>query len=146
MTAETAAPDGVPLRQGLFEHDADGGITLLGSRCGGCGTTYFPAHALCVRCFSAQQMRPARLSRQGTVYTYSVVHQSTPEFPTPYVLAYVDLPEGVRVLAQLAEVSPEAVRMGMPVELVAARAKPAQAGTPDVLTFRFRPAREDNHD
>lgn len=141
MTVNAQAPELVPLRPGLFEQDPDGSIVLLGNRCGGCGTTYFPAHALCVRCLSSDQLQPLRLRGRGTVYTYTVVHQSTPEFPTPYVLAYVDLPEGVRVLAQLVDVAPEALRVGLPVEVTGATVQRAEG--PAVLTYRFAPARED---
>lgn len=141
MSVNIQAPGWVPLRPGLLEKDADGGITLLGSRCESCGTTFFPAHVLCVRCLSSEHMQAVRLSRRGTVYTYTVVHQSTPEFPTPYVLAYVDLPEGVRVLAQLSEVSPEAARTGMEVELVGVPVPGGEEGGPEVLTYRFRPVR-----
>jgi len=88
-------------------------------------------------------MRAVRLSRRGIVYTYTVVHQSTPEFPTPYVLAYVDLPEGVRVLAQLSETSPETARTGMEVELVGVSLPGGEEGGPEVLTYRFRPVRGD---
>lgn len=143
MAVATESPEVLPLRAGLFERDAGGAIVLLGSRCEGCGTVYFPPHALCVRCLTAEGLRPITLSRRGTVYTYTVVHQSTPEFPTPYVLAYVDLPEGVRVLSQLTEVAPEQVRIGMAVELV--EAVVPRGDGPPVLTYRFRPAEEVDH-
>lgn len=142
MTLETLGPAWEPLRPGLLERDQDGGVTLLGSRCQACGTAYYPPHAICVRCLDAVHLASLRLSRRGTVYAYSVVYQSTPEFPTPYVLAYVDLPEGVRVLAQLADVAPSTVHTGMAVEVVGTVVQPGANGAPDVIGYRFRPVAE----
>ncbi len=136
------APGWTLLRPGLLERDPDGGVTLLGNRCSDCGTTYFPAHVLCVHCLAAASLVPLRLSRRGTIYTYSVVYQSTPEFPTPYVLAYVDLPDGVRVLSQVEGIAPEAVRTGMAVALVPATVRPGDASTPAVIGYRFRAIEE----
>lgn len=56
---------------------------------------------------------------RGVVYTYTVVHQhGHPYFRsrTPYVVAYIDLDEGFRMLAEV-DVSPDAVHVGMRVEV-----------------------------
>ena len=57
------------------------------------------------------------LSHCGTVYTHTTVYQGLPEFAAPYVLAYVDLPEGVRVLGQVGGVGVEEALCGREVEL-----------------------------
>jgi uncharacterized OB-fold protein len=71
---------------------------------------------VCSRCLT-EELETVPLSSHGTVYTYTVVHQAAPGFEVPYALGYVDLPEGVRVLGQIVGVEPEAVRIGMEVEL-----------------------------
>jgi uncharacterized OB-fold protein len=56
---------------------------------------------------------------RGVVYTYTVVRQNGhPYFRsrTPYVVAYVDLDEGFRMLAEVAA-EPDAVHVGMRVEV-----------------------------
>jgi uncharacterized protein len=78
---------------------------LLGSRCPDCGAHYFPQRRACARCLGDELQRVA-LSTRGVVYTSTVVHQSKLEFPVPYVLAYVDLPEGVRVPGQVTGCDP----------------------------------------
>jgi len=83
-------------------------------------------------------MAAVPLSTRGTLYTYTTVHQSTPAFATPYVLAYADLPEGVRLLAQLVA-APGDVRIGMPVELRVEPVGVNAEGRP-VLGYRFHPA------
>jgi uncharacterized protein len=131
------AGPGVPLRPGLFEVDAGGQLRLLATRCAVCGAHFFPRRRICARCLSST-VGTVHLSTRGTLYTYTTVHQSTPEFTTPYVLAYADLPEGVRLLAQLAA-PPGDVRIGMPVELRVEPVGVTADGRP-VLGYRFHPA------
>ncbi|MFE3453105.1 Zn-ribbon domain-containing OB-fold protein [Nonomuraea sp. NPDC059194] len=60
------------------------------------------------------------VSGDGVVHTFTVVHRSfVPEFRgrEPYVLAWVDLPEGARAFGQVVECPPERVRIGMPVRV-----------------------------
>ncbi len=120
MTASghPAAPaaGAVPFRPGLLELSPDGGGHLVGSRCGGCGATFFPPRRVCSRCLD-DALEPTALSTFGTVHSCTVVHQAAPGFEVPYALAYVDLPEGVRVLGQVEGVAPEEVRIGAAVEL-----------------------------
>ena len=57
-------------------------------------------------------------SGRGTVFSYVVHH--APKVPgrrLPYVVALVELDEGVRVLGELRGVEPDAVRIGQPVEV-----------------------------
>ncbi|WFN92248.1 bifunctional MaoC family dehydratase N-terminal/OB-fold nucleic acid binding domain-containing protein [Gordonia sihwensis] len=54
----------------------------------------------------------------GTVYSYVVHHAPrVPGRELPFVVALVELDEGVRMLGQLRGVDPDAVRIGMPVEV-----------------------------
>ncbi|HEY1651517.1 MAG TPA: OB-fold domain-containing protein [Acidimicrobiales bacterium] len=46
-------------------------------------------------------MTPVDLPREGVVYSWTVVRVAPAGFSTPYALSYVDLPGGVRVLAQI---------------------------------------------
>lgn len=126
----------VPFRPKLMRF-GDGRGVLVGGRCRACGAAYFPAPEVCARC-GGLELEPIDLSRQGVVYTYTVVRQSTPEFQTPYVLVYVDLPEGVRVLGQLVGCEPETVRVGMPVEVVFQEVGKDPQGRP-VIGWRFQP-------
>ncbi len=84
-------------------------------------------------------METVPLSTEGTVYTYTVVHQSTPAFEVPYVLGYVDLAEGVRVLGQITGCDPGDVRIGMPVVLTVEPFGEDEEGR-ELAGYRFRPA------
>ena len=55
-------------------------------------------------------------SGRGTVYSYTVHHHPpVPGKDLPFVVALVELEEGVRVLAELLDASPEEVHIGLPV-------------------------------
>lgn len=59
-------------------------------------------------------------SGRGTVYSFSIVRQSYHPFfraRVPYVVAWVDLEEGPRLLSNVVGVDPDAVTCGMPVEV-----------------------------
>jgi uncharacterized OB-fold protein len=64
-------------------------------------------------------------SGRGSVHSWTVAHHPFhPGFKSelPYVLATVDLEEGVRMIAQLRGVAVADVRVGLPVVLTAERA------------------------
>jgi uncharacterized OB-fold protein len=100
------------LREDLLQFDPP---RLMGSRCEACGTAQFPARDFCPACRADCAQIRLLLSEHGTVFSYTVVHQS-PIGRTPYVLAYVDLVDEVRVLARLEDLEGE-LRIGMPVQL-----------------------------
>ncbi|MGE3245589.1 MAG: Zn-ribbon domain-containing OB-fold protein [Beijerinckiaceae bacterium] len=59
------------------------------------------------------------VSGRGSVYSYTVTHIPMPGFEErgPYALALVELDEGVRILANLVNVDPRDVCIGMRVRL-----------------------------
>jgi uncharacterized OB-fold protein len=113
---------------------------LSGSRCKKCGATYLGTRMACSRCFSAEAMDEVRLSDRGELHVFSIVHQSAPGVPTPYVAAIVDLPEGVSVRCNIAGVEPDPKNLtfGMPVQMVTEKIRTDREGN-DVIAFSFRP-------
>jgi uncharacterized OB-fold protein len=78
-------------------------------------------------------------SGKGSVYSFTVARRPTaPQWvdDAPYVIAIVELDEGVHLTANLVDCSPEAVHIGMRVEAT------YQDVTPGVTLVQFRPARE----
>jgi len=102
-----------PLREGLLQADPP---RLLGSACRACSMRMFPARGFCPACDSDDVETGVALAATGALYSFTVVRQAPGGRPTPYNLAYVDLEDGVRVMAQV-ECAPEALRIGMPVRL-----------------------------
>ena len=105
-------------------------------RCGQCGTLRHYPRALCPRCLS-DRIEWVRSSGRGTVYTFTVTHQNqSPGFrdALPYVMAYVELDECVRLLTNIVGCTPEQVRIGMPVEVI------FEDVTPAVTLPKFKPS------
>jgi uncharacterized OB-fold protein len=97
------------LRDGL----ADNRLEL--PRCTDCGTLIWYPRARCPHCMS-ENLAWEELSGTGTVYSYTVNHRGQGEYAghEPFVIAYVELAEGPRVLAH---VDIADVRVGAPVRL-----------------------------
>lgn len=71
---------------------------LTGSRCTVCGTHYFPPRAHCISCASGPEpTEPVELSGRGRLYSFTNLHLGP---IAPCGVGYVDLEEGVRVLAR----------------------------------------------
>ena len=103
----------------------------------------------CSKCTADGQIEEIKLSDRGTLYVYSIVHQSVPGVPVPYVSAIVDLPEGVSVRCNLVDVEPDPakVEFGMPVEMITRKVRERKEKnaegveeTIDIVAFFFRPS------
>ena len=90
---------------------------LLIQRCSSCGALRHPPGPMCPRCRSTE-WDTLRASGRGRVYSFVVHHHPpVPGFRLPYVVALVELEEGTRLVANLVDVEPGAVVIGMPVEV-----------------------------
>ena len=118
------------------------GAYLVGKQCGGCGAVYLGNRVACSKCTNTGGFKEIRLSDKGSLWVYSIVHQSAPGVPTPYIAAIVDLPEGVSVRCTIVDVepNPEKLPFGMPVQMVTKKVREDKDGN-DVIAFFFRPAR-----
>ena len=88
--------------------------------CASCSTIRFYPRALCPSCLSSKT-EYLRASGRGTVYTFTVTYQNQAagfRDELPYVMAYVELDEGPRILTNVVKTPPDAVTIGMPVEVV----------------------------
>lgn len=104
-------------------------------RCAGCGALRHPPVARCPACGSFDFGFQIARGR-GHVYSFVEVHHpQVPAFDYPLLVALVELEEGTRLVANLACVAPDEVRIGMPVEVVFERTDPELT-----LPF-FRPPR-----
>ena len=92
---------------------------LLLQRCDACGQVQFYPRALCSGCLSSD-LSWQKATGGGTVYSYTVVHRPpTPAFANdvPYVVALIDLDEGVRMMSHVIDCPPEKVFVGQKVQV-----------------------------
>jgi uncharacterized protein len=104
-----------PFREGVFDLDPFG---LRGVRCA-VGHYTFPVRTFCGTCKS-ELVEPVPLSGGGVLHTFTVVRQAPPGVAVPYVLGYVDLPEGCRLMARIEHRPGVEPAIGAPVDLVPA--------------------------
>ncbi len=113
----------VPAIEGWFITDA-----LVGTRCAGCGSYFFPPERVMCRnpACASTELADVELSRRGKVWSFSVNHYAAPapyvgKDPfEPYTVVAVELgAEQMVVLGQLADgVDPAVIKIGDEVEVV----------------------------
>jgi uncharacterized OB-fold protein/acyl dehydratase len=88
---------------------------LLIQRCSNCGTLRHPPRPACGNCRSFE-WDALTASGRGTVYSFVVNHYpQVPAFDYPLVVALIELEEGTRLVANVADIAPDEIAIGMPV-------------------------------
>jgi len=119
MAGATPRPRPQPTEwsEGFWRACREGRLAI--QRCDACGRLRHYPQPLCPHCrSSAASWQP--VSGRGVVYSYAICHRAFhPAFAVevPYVVATIELDEGVRMVADLRGVAPDAVRIGMPVRV-----------------------------
>ncbi|HWP43730.1 MAG TPA: Zn-ribbon domain-containing OB-fold protein [Blastocatellia bacterium] len=92
---------------------------LVLQQCIECQRFRFYPRSVCPHCLSDRfEWRPA--SGRGKVYSFTVIHRAPAQAfrdRVPYVLALVELEEGVRMMTNIVECDPDTVRIGESVEV-----------------------------
>jgi len=108
-------PDVDSVNRLYFEGTAAGELRIR--TCKSCGHLFRFAHAWCPECWS-QDLDFKVASGRGRIETFTVVHQAPYESfedRIPYVIALVELDEGVRMMSNVVDCDPGHVRIGLPV-------------------------------
>jgi uncharacterized protein len=98
---------------------------LLVQHCPDCGHSQFYPRAMCAGCGGEPVWH--EVSGRGTVYTFTVIRQNgVPAFrnDVPYVVAMIELEDGVRLMGNITGCPVDEVRVGMEVQAYAVRAEP----------------------
>ena len=109
---------------------------LLLQRCSACGRFRFPPSERCAGCLGLEHEWVAASGR-GKVWSWIRMWQRYfPAFDAerPYVVAYIELEEGPRMMSTLVGVDPESISCDMDVEVV------FDDVTDEVSLPKFRPA------
>ena len=91
---------------------------LLIQRCASCRLLRHPPGPACTRCHSLE-WDTVEAGGRGTLYSFVVMHKPQhPAFDYPHPVGLIELDEGVRMVAPLADVAPGAIAIGMRVEAI----------------------------
>jgi uncharacterized protein len=131
-------PAPVPDHASAFFWEGAARGELLVQQCADCDSFQYPPTVVCEKCQS-RDVRPARVSGRGTLYSLTVMHQAfLPVFAEdlPFTIALVDLDDapGARLLTNIVEADPAQLTAGDPLEVVF---EPRG----DYAVPQFRPAR-----
>ena len=121
-----------------FFEGATAGRLIL-PQCSVCDFVIWFPREICPECGS-QEVGWFEASGRGTVYSCTVTRRIPGSWGkvTPFVLAYVELEEGPRVMTNIVECDPESVSIGDSVEAVFEEAL-NRDGEPGPPLLRFRP-------
>jgi len=117
MVAMKPLPQPNAVTQRFWSSCADGRFEF--QHCRGCGHRQFPPRLACTVCHRAD-LDWQQASGRGAIYSFTVVHRAPLEAfksDAPYVIAIVELEEGVRAMMNVRGTDPAAVAVGMPVEI-----------------------------
>jgi uncharacterized protein len=91
---------------------------LLIQRCTSCNTLRHPPGPACMNCHSLE-WGTVQASGRGKLFSFVVMHHPQhPAFDTPHPVGLIELEEGTRLVAPLSGVNPDALEIGMAVEVV----------------------------
>ena len=92
---------------------------LVIQHCAQCGQYQHYPRPWCTNCLN-EAVEFVEASGRGTIYTFTVIRRSAhPAFAArvPYVLAFIDLDEGVRIVTNVVDCDPDTVRIGQRVQV-----------------------------
>jgi uncharacterized protein len=113
---------------------------LIAQECQSCGALFLDRRNACASC-GRPDFSPRKLSGDGTLRAFTIVHRATPDVQVPYVSAIVDLDGGGVVKANLIGVEPVPgqVQLGMRVRLTTFGVGTDSDGV-EAIGFGYRPA------
>lgn len=134
-------PDITFFHPDLLEIPADRGKPYLkGYRCKACGQLDFPKLNPCPNCWG-EEFEVVPLSRRGKLYSFSDIYVGQAGMEPPYSFGYVDLPDNLRIFAQL-EGEPGTFTCDEDVELTVGPIRKNRDGV-RLVSYKFRKLRSD---
>ncbi len=135
-----AAPEIRPLVPHLTLGETRDQDYLNGSRCKSCNTLYVGPRSFCGKCSSQGPFEKVRLSDEGEVHVWSIIHQAPPNVPAPYIAAIVDLKGGGSVNTNILgiEPKPENIKFGMKVKMSTGKVSEDREGN-SYIAYHFKP-------
>ena len=131
-TLPNPAPTVTQANAAFWAATAEGRFQL--QRCNECDTVLWFPRRHCPSCWT-ENVSTFDASGKGVVYSFTVIRKGAMAYKEsgPFVIAYVELAEGPRVMTNIVDCDVETVKVGMPVEVVW-----HDTGQGNAL-YRFRP-------
>ena len=135
----TLAPPYNPETEPFWTAAAAGQLVL--PRCDACARHIWYPRSWCPVCGN-ETVAWVEVSGRGTVYACTVLHRAKGPWAeaAPFVVAYVELEEGPRILTNIISDDPTAVRVGDPVRATFVPVDASHEDAPAQAILRFTPA------
>jgi uncharacterized OB-fold protein len=126
------------IEEGWFKDFAEG-TALMGIRCEACKKVFFPKKEVCPECFDGE-LREVPLSKKGTLHSYTLSVMGIPGMETPYVVGFIDLPEGIKLFSVIKDCEPwdKVLKIGMEMEMVIGKIRGDEFGN-EIISYQFKP-------
>jgi uncharacterized protein len=113
---------------------------LVANECTSCGALFLDRRNACANC-GATDFGVRRLSNNGVLRAFTIVHRASPDVQVPYVSGIVDLEGGGVVKANIVGIDPEpgSLSLGMKVKLTTFPFGTDTTGT-EAVAFAYEPA------
>jgi len=110
---------------------------LEAGKCKGCGKLHFPPRLVCNGC-QGREFETVRLSDEGKIHTYTVIHTPSSQFKdlAPFALAVVELDGGAKITCQVADCDIEKVAIDQRVKIEFRKIQ--QQGHSGVLCYGYK--------
>lgn len=91
---------------------------LEAARCKKCEKIFFPPRLVCSKC-KGREFTHFNMKRTGKVVTHTIIRTPSDEFSgqAPFAVGIVQMDDGARLTTQIADVSFDELKIGMPVKL-----------------------------
>ena len=91
---------------------------LEAAKCKKCEHISFPARLICPECGN-REFENINLKRTGKLLTYTVIHVAPSQFTdqVPYAVGILELDDGVRLMAQIADCPLNELKTGMTLKI-----------------------------
>jgi uncharacterized OB-fold protein len=115
----------------------------MGSRCRACGKVSFPKKKVCPDCFNGE-LNEVPLSKKGRLHSYALSLMGPPGVEAPYVMAFIDLPEKIKLYSILTDCEPrdEILKIGMEMEMVIEKIGQDPEGN-EIMGYKFKPVKKE---
>ena len=110
---------------------------LEAAKCTACGEISFPPRLVCPKCRS-RKFDTVRLDDEGTLLTYTIVRVASDKFSkeTPFAVGIIQLNDGAKVTAQIADVDLEELKIGQKLRLVFRKVQ--EDGKAGILCYGYK--------
>lgn len=115
---------------------------LEAQKCSSCDAISLKQRAACAKCGGRDTCKPHRLADKGKLHAFSIIYRAFPGIDVPFVSAIADLDGGGTIKTNLIGIdpNPEAIELGMDVEVVYEIASRKDAEGNEYMAYFMKPA------